>query len=244
MDRRLLLGLGVAAIIVIAGAGLLLSRGATPSASGSATPSPVALASVPPASVAAASPSRPDASASAVASAAGSSPAPSPTCGTTTRLVAVRAAAPDTGFALPVRWTRLGPAGDLFFTLSDVTPEIPLDGSGPASIRIGLGYMTRGDRIAFTASSVTLAYDPATGNVTGDVDTGYGKNSNRATTDTVPSPFTGHLQRPDASGANGVFTGSIAHRAREFAFRVPMAERTIEIAVGLGCVPTTPSDAP
>src|SRR6185295_19066307 len=107
------------------------------------------------------------------------------------RLVAMKATAPDTGFALPVTWTNLGPAGDLFFWLNDVTPEIPLQPAGPAVLRVGLGYFTGGDRIAFTANSATLTYDPATGKVSGDVATGYGKNSNRATTDAQPSRFEG-----------------------------------------------------
>ena len=80
--------------------------------------------------------------------------------------------------------------------------------------------------------------------MTGDVDTGYGNNSNRATTDTAPSAFRGHLQRPDASGANGVLDGSIAHRARDFTFRLPMIEKTIVVATGPGCASARPSDTP
>jgi hypothetical protein len=185
------------------------------------------------------SPPNPSASSAAVAS-----PAPAPTCVETNQLVAVRATAADTGFPLPVEWTRLGPVGDLFLTLSDVSPTIPLDGSAPAAITVGLSYLTGGDRVAFTASSVTLAYDPATGDVTGDVATGYGKNSNRATTDTAPSAFTGTLRRAGASGGNGTLEGSIAHRARTFAFKVPTTEKTVVVAMGPGCASARPSDAP
>lgn len=155
----------------------------------------------------------------------------------------MRATAPATGFTLPVKWMNLGPAADLFLSLNDVTPEIPLQPAGPALLKVGLGYFTGGDRIAFTASSNTLTYDPATGRLSGDLATGYGKNSNRATTDTQAAPFTGTLTRP-SGGANGLLVGSIAHHARTFEFRVEMTEGTIQVAVGPGCSATSPTDAP
>jgi hypothetical protein len=142
-----------------------------------------------------------------------------------------------------VTWTNLGPAGDLFFSLNDVTPEIPLDPPGPAVLKVGLGYFTGGDRFAFTASSSALAYDPATGRLSGDLATGYGKNSNRATTDSQPAPFQGTLTRP-TGGANGLLVGSIAHHARTFEFRVEMTEKTVQVATSPGCTVTAPTDAP
>lgn len=175
--------------------------------------------------------------------AVGASTSPAASCALEPRLVAMRATAPDTGFPLPVKWTNLGPAGDLFFALNDVTPQIPLEPAGPATLIVGLGYFTGGDQFAFTASSVALAYDPATGRVGGDVRTGYGKNSNRATTDAQPSRFEGMLTR-GTGGANGLLTGSIAHHARTFAFRVEMSEKTVQVATGPGCTSTSPTDAP
>jgi hypothetical protein len=184
------------------------------------------------------------ASPSAGPSTSASPPAsPAASCVLASRLIAARATAPSTGFPIPVTWTNLGPAGDLIFSLNDVTPEIPLQPAGPVYLRVGLGYFTGGDRFAFTASSNTLAYDPATGKVSGDVATGYGKNSNRATTDAQPSRFVGVVTRP-SGGANGTFTGSIAHHARTFAFRLEIAERTVQVATGPGCTATSPTDAP
>ncbi len=87
-------------------------------------------------------------------------------------------------------------------------------------------------------------YDPATGDVTGDVATGYGKNSNRATTDPQPSQFSGTLIRGSAS-ANGSFSGTITHAGRrDYAFRVETTEKTIQVASGPGCPSTRPTDAP
>lgn len=224
-----LAGVGLIALLIGlsgAGSGSVPSPGANGSSgvAGSASPSTAVADSPPP----------PSASPVAAPSAAA-------TCSAGTQLVALRAVAPDTGFPVPVRWTDLGPAGDLFFTLSDVSPTVPIAPAGPASLTVGLSYMTGGDRFAFTAGSGTLTYDPATGRVSGDVDTGYGKNSNRASTDASPSRFEGSLTRP-TGGANGLLTGSIAHAARTFEFRVEMTEKTIATASGPGCPSTRPTD--
>lgn len=241
MNRRALWVLGIVAAVVLAGyvAFDVANRNRLPSA--------------PNGNAATNDGSSPDTSGSAAAvpsvgsvvspSAPVASPGPSASCVVESRLVAMRAVAADTGFPVPVTWTALGPADDLFFSLNDVTPTIPLEPAGPASLIVGLGYFTGGDRFAFTASSVTLAYDPATGRVTGDVRTGYGKNSNRATTDTPPAPFEGTLTR-GTGGANGTFVGSIAHHARTFAFRMEMTEKTVQVASGPGCTATSPTDAP
>ncbi len=247
MDRRPLGLIGIVAIIgvVLAVAGVLALRGggsgsgASPgagaSSAGGASPTPNGS----PLAVATSTAS----SAAATASAAASN-GPAATCAEVTQLVAVRAVAPDTGFPVKVVWNGLGPADDLHFTLSDVAPTIPLDPAGPASLTIGLSYLTGGDRFAFTAGSVALAYDAASGRLTGDVATGYGKNSNRATTDAAPSKFEGTLRPLPSPGTDGVLTGSIAHPARTFAFTVPMTTKTIRVASGPGCPSVRPTDAP
>jgi len=237
MDRRPILVVAVAAVLVGVGLVALVGGSAGTPTTSTASGSPLPSGSAAGLPAGSGSPSVP--AGSAVASVR-----PAPTCVETSLVVAVRALAADTGFPIPVRWTGLGPADDLFLTLSDVAPTIPITPPGPASITLGLGYMTGGDRIAFTAGSVSLSYDPASGRVSGNVDTGYGKNSNRATKDPAPSRFEGVLTRAAAASANGVLTGSIAHSARSFEFRIEMTEKTIQVAVGPGCTSARPTDLP
>jgi hypothetical protein len=245
MNRRPLWIIVVGAVLL--GAGLLALSGAfspttaptAPSGSAQPTGSPSGSA----AAVATASGAAPATSATPGPSAAGPAATPAATCVQVAQLVAVRASDPATGFPVKVAWTNLGPAGDLFLTLSDVAPTIPITPAGPAALTVGLGYMTGGDRFALTAGSLTLVYDPATGAVTGDVATGYGKNSNRATTDAQPSQLVATLVRP-AGGANGSLTGTISHAGRrDYQFTVEMAEKTIQVGSGPGCPSARPTDA-
>lgn len=226
--------MAIGAVILVA-VGLVVLRG-TPG--GTAVSSPGGGSPTVPGSIAVAS------SAATIASTpVAAQPTASPVCIETARLEAVRAVAPDTGFPIPVRWTDLGPSDDLFFTLSDVAPTIPIDPSGPVTLTIGLSFMTGGDRYAFTAGAVDLAYDATSGRVSGDVDTGYGKNSNRATKDAGPSRFDGTFTRAASPGTNGLLKGSIAHTARTFAFELEMTERTAQVAQGPGCSSARPTDA-
>ncbi len=156
----------------------------------------------------------------------------------------MRATDPTTGFPIKVAWTNLGPTGDLFVTLSDVSPTIAISPAGPGALTLGLSYLTGGDRFALTAGAVALAYDPATGGVTGALATGYGKNSNRAAPDAQPSQLVATLVRP-AGGANGSLTGTITHAGRrDYQFKVEMTEKTIQVASGPGCPSARPTDAP
>ena len=238
MDRR---ALPIAVIgVVVVGAGLLAlgtglsgtASGPVPTANASVAPggSPVALATF------TASPSTPVPSALAV-------PSPTPSCEPSSRLVAVRAVAPDSGFPVKVAWIGLGPPDDLFLTLSDVAPTIPIAPSGPASLNVGLAYATGRDNFAFTAGSLTLTYDATTGRVSGQVATGYGKNSNRATKDAQPSQFEGVLTRATSATTNGLLAGRIAHAARTFEFKVEMTEKTVVVASGPGCAAARPTDS-
>jgi hypothetical protein len=228
MDRRLILALGIAALVSglgIAACGPAPSGGqptGVPATSGASASSGV--------------------TAPAGATASPVVGGPAATCVGTPRLVAVRATAPSTGFPVPVEWIGLGPAADTFFTLSDVAPRIAIDPLGPASITIGLQYISAsGDRYALTGGSVTLAYDPATGRVSGSLDTGYGKNTNRATTDTVASEFDGVYTHGPNPGS-GVLEGTITHPAREtYRFKVAMVELR-ETLLEPGCASPRPTD--
>jgi hypothetical protein len=216
MDRRLILGLVIAALV-----GALGIAACGPAPSGA-----------------------PGASAAAATGPAATPSGPGATCTTTSQLIAVRATAADTGFPLPVEWLGLGPVDDLFFTQSEVAPRIPIDPAGPASIILALAYMDgSGDRYKLTGGSLTLAYDPATGRLSGSLDTGYGKNSNRATTDTVPSGLDAIYTRPVAAGGTGLLEGTITHPDREdYHFRVQMTEQTEAIVTGPGCATPRPTD--
>ena len=172
MNRRPLWILLIVGVLVVAGAfafgtGLLGSgagASASPGTSPGASGSPAALAT----GTGTGSPSAPAPSSVAPAS-------PAPSCVGVAQRVAVRATAADTGFPIPVQWTDLGPADDLHLFLSDVAPTILITPAGPSSLNVGLSYITGGDNVAFTAGSVTLTYDLATGRVSGPVATGYGE---------------------------------------------------------------------
>ena len=224
MNCRLSLTLAIAALV--SGAGFA-ACGPAPSGA-QPTGTPTASVSVP---------------AGTPASPAVTGGAPGPTCVGTSGLVAVRATERSTGFPVPVEWIGLGPDSGAFFTQSDVAPRIPIDPVGPSSITIGMQYVAAaGDRYKLTGGSLTLAYDPATGRLSGTLDTGYGKNANRATTDTVPSQFEGVYTRgPDPGG--GVLEGTITHPDREtYRFRVRMVEQE-ENTVAPGCASPRPTDS-
>jgi len=213
MNRRRIWMHATGFVVAVLGVALL-SACATPSPGASGSPTTLATRT--------GSPSAPISSRDVTASQA-------PTCADGTSLVAIRAAAADTGFPLPVQWAdpALGPADDLFFTLSDVAPMIPLVPTGPATLIVGLSYATGGDRFVLTAGAGTLTYDVASGRVSGPLGTGYGKNSKSATPDPIsdPSQFEGILTHPDGSGANGQLTGTITHSGRrDFHFVVEMTE--------------------
>lgn len=237
MNRRVLWVVPIG--VVLAGAGLFALGGGLP-ALGPASPGASAASATASGSPAAVGTGTGPPSAPTPSQVQNASPAP--TCVEVDQWVAVRASAPDTGFPVPVEWIGLGPAGDVFFTLSDVSPTIPITPAGPAALAVGLSYMTGGDRFAFTASSVTLAYDLVSGRVTGDVRTGFGKNSNRATTDASPARFDGTLTRASGAGGIGMLSGSIAHAVRTFEFRIEMTEKPIRVASGPGCPSARPTD--
>lgn len=226
MNRRLIRALGIAALVCgpgFAACGPAPSGGPSTAAPGSvSTSTPVVAGATPTPSVV--------------------GPTSAPTCVGTSTLVAIRATDPSTGFPVPVEWIGLGPAADTFFTLSDVAPRIPIDPLGPASITIGLQYISAsGDRYALTGGSLTLAYDPANGRISGSLDTGYGRNSNRATTDTVPSQFDGVYTRGPNPGT-GLLEGTITHPNREtYRFKVQMIEEQV-IALDPGCASPRPTD--
>ena len=91
---------------------------------------------------------------------------------------------------------------------------------------------------------MTLADDPATGRVSGPLDTGYGKISNRATTDSVPSHFDGLYTRPTAASASGTLEGTVAHVDREtYRFKIQMTELTQRLVTGPGCASPRPTDS-
>ena len=221
MDRRLILGLTIAAIVGALGIAAL--GGMFGPARFIPTPSPAVVA--PSATV----PGSPAAAAS-------------PSCAVSRALLAERAKAADTGFPVPVEWLGIGPADEVHFTQSDVSPRIPIDPLGPASITVALQYIDgAGDRYKLTGGSVALAYDPATGRLSGQLDTGYGKNSNRATTDTVPSKFDGTYAR-QTNPAGGVLEGSITHPDRAtYRFKLMLSEQEFTI---IPCVTTQQTDSP
>lgn len=202
MNPRPIVMLARSVVVTVMGIGLL--SGCVPGSVGNGSPT-----------------ARPTATgvASAPASSGPVTASQAPGCQDGTSLVAVRATVADTGFPIPVEWMdpALGPADDLFFTLSDVSPTIPLVPTGPASLTVGLNYSTGEDFFALTAGAVDLAYDQGTGVVSGPVATGYGKNSRRAKPDPVddPSQFNGILSHPDGSGANGQLDGTITHAGRQ-----------------------------
>lgn len=231
MDRRLILALVIAALV-----GAVGIAGCGPAPSGLPVASPTAGAR----SSAAGLPTGGPPTAVPVATPNG----PAATCATTNQLIAVRATAADTGFPIPVEWLGLGPADETFFTLSDVAPRISIDPAGSASITIGLQYISgAGDRYALTGGSLDLAYDPATGRVSGPLDTGYGKNSNRATTDTVPSQFEGTYTRPAAAGGVGLLEGTVTHPDREdYHFKVQMTEVYVVLVSDPACASPRPTD--
>jgi hypothetical protein len=235
MDRRLILGLVIAAIV--AALAVAAFGGVFGGAAATAAPSTSATAG---------------AASSGAGSPTGSTPTgpvatpngPAASCSTTNQLIAVRATAADTGFPIPVEWLGLGPGGGVFFTQSEVAPRIPIDPVGPASIIVALQYLDdSGDAYKLTGGSLNLAYDPATGRVSGSLDTGYGKNSNRATTDTVPSQFEGTYTRPSSAGAVGLLEGTITHPDREdYRFRVQMAEVIAVLTSDPACASPRPTD--
>ncbi len=211
MNRRPITIFATSIVVAVLGIGLLTAC-IPPPGNGTPTPLPTRTAA----------PSAPASSGVATGSQA-------PACANGTSLVAVRATAADTGFPIPVEWSdpALGPADDLFFTLSDVAPTIPLDPLGPASLTLGLNYSTGGEFFSLTAGAVDLAYDPGTGAVSGAVATGYGKDSRTAFPDPLndPSRFDGTLIHPDGSGANGRLDGRITRAGRQaFHFVVEMKE--------------------
>ena len=226
MNRRLILAMGTVAV-----ACCLAFAACGPAASGA-----------PAAGAPSASPTNPPVVAGATPTPAVVGPTSAPSCGGTSTLVAIRATAQGTGFPMPVEWIGLGPAADTFFTLSDVAPRIPIDPLGAASITIGLQYISAsGDRYAMTGGSLILAYDPANGRVSGQLATGYGKNSNRATTDTVPSQFDGLYTRGPSTGT-GVLDGAIIHPDREtYRFKVQMIEEQVT-TLDPGCASPRPTD--
>lgn len=228
MDRRLILGPALAAIVGVFGVA-------------ACGPMPSGLPTIGPAQTASSVTSAPATPAPATPGPVVSNPAP--TCAAATRLVAVRATDPATGFPLAVEWIGLGSAADTFFTQSEVAPQIPIDPSGPASIIVALQYISAaGDRFKLTGGSLTLAFDPATGKVTGPLDTGYGKNSNQATTDTMPSQLAGTYTRPAAAGGSGMLEGTITYPDREtYQFKVVMTERQ-ETVLPPGCQTPRPTD--
>ena len=240
MNRRplwiIVIGAVVLGVILVALSGVLSStNGPAGSAAPSASRAPLATASAP----AAIASSTPPASSSPLASVGAA-----PTCVEIDQIVIVRALDPATNFPVKVAWTGLGPADDLFLTLSDVSPTIPITPAGPAALTVGLSYITGGDRFALTAGAVALVYDPAAGKITGELGTGYGKNSNRATTDAQPSQFEGTLTPPTGT-ANGSLAGTITHAGRrDYAFRVEVTQKTVRVASGPGCPSARPTDAP
>ena len=140
----------------------------------------------------------------------GASAGPVATCVEGAATVAVRATAPDTGFPIPVRWVGLGPADDLFFTLSDVSPRIPITPAGPASLTVGLNYTTGGDRYA-----VRRRLDHA-GVRSRPRETSPARSmwptarTRTARHRTGTADFTGKLTRASSPGANGTLHGTIA----------------------------------
>jgi hypothetical protein len=240
MNRRplwiIVIGAVVLGVVLVALSGVLsATNGPASSTAPSGSRAPVTTASAPSAIASSSQLASPSPIASVGAAA---------TCLETDQIVIVRALDPATNFPVKVAWTNLGPADDLFLTLSDVSPTIPITPAGPVAITIGLAYLTGGDRFALTAGAVALVYDPGTGKITGDLGTGYGKNSNRATTDAQPSQFEGTLT-PPTGGANGSLVGTIRHAGRrDHEFRVEMTQKTVKIASGAGCPSARPSDTP
>jgi hypothetical protein len=241
MNRRplwiIVIGAVVLGVVLVALSGVL---SATNGPSSSAAPSGSSAPNVSVSAPSAVSPGSP-----AVASGSpAANPGAGPTCVQTTGTVVVRATDPATGFPVKVEWIALGPADDLFFTLSDVSPTIPTNPPGPAALTLGLSYITGGDRFILTAGSAGLVYDPPAGKLTGELATGYGKNANRAAPDAQPSQLVATLTQPTGS-ADGALTGKITHAGRrDYDFRVAMAEKTVTVATGPGCPSARPTDTP